>query len=171
MAEDDGKKSTKSNATREFTEKELGQISGLRAGGVTVEEIATFMRCNVSTLRKRAKKALAEGAAHVDSIVTLNVIQKAMRGEKPYDIFYLKTRRGWRETHNVQPLDADGKPTTGLGGLSSDQLGSLIAALTTEESAGSRSGRKAPARREGDGDHGPEAGALEPTPGSTDSGD
>lgn len=156
---------------RIFTPKELGQIAGLRAGGMLVEDIAAFMRCSLSTLRKRAKKELADGASHVNGIVTLNIVQKAMRGEKPYDIFYAKTRLHWRETHNIQPLDGDGNPTTGLGFLGNEALAALVAAGAEEEGSGGGARRAKPARPEKDSANGAQASDLESPSGTTDDGD
>lgn len=156
---------------RIFTPKELGQISGLRAGGMLVEDIAAFMRCSLGMLQRKAKKELADGASHVNGIVTLNIVQKAMRGEKPYDIFYAKTRLHWRETHNIQPLDADGNPSTGLGFLGDGALAALVAAGAQEESSGGGARGTKAARPKEDSGNGAKTRDLESPSGSADDGD
>jgi len=73
------------------------QVRSLAARGVPQEKIATIVNCDAKTLRKPFRDELDRGMAEADAEITGALFDNAMKGNVVAQIFYLKTRAGWRE--------------------------------------------------------------------------
>lgn len=72
-------------------------ISELSAFGVTHEQMASRLDICVETLNKYYKKELIDGKTKVVEQIAKRLVAKAIDGDGPSQMFYLKTQAGWRE--------------------------------------------------------------------------
>lgn len=95
------------------TEADRNTVKMMAACGCTQESIA---RCigtdgiNAETLRIHFRNELDTAMDKANAKVGQVAFQKAIEGEAWAVCFWLKTRAGWRETHNFEHTGRDGKP-------------------------------------------------------------
>lgn len=124
-------------APRVLTDKELAQVEAL-APYLTAEQIADHMGMGRRTLydimdRDEAVAArYKKGKAKAIALVGQSLVQKALNGDGPAGMFYLKTQAGWKETLHVDNTSSDGSmsPKADQGALDAinSRLDSLAAA-------------------------------------------
>lgn len=96
------------------TEKDKLLIKLLRAGGKEVEAIAKIMGVCDDTLKKYCSEELDTGKDEIDSKIMGALVKAAVGGNTTAQIFYLKTRCGWRETTIQEITGKDGGPLTAV---------------------------------------------------------
>jgi hypothetical protein len=87
-------------ATDEMRER----VQSLAGRGVRQEDIAKIIGCDAKTLRKHFRNHLDRGMAEANAKVTGFLFDAAEEGSVTAQIFWLKTRAGWRESK--EPEDA-----------------------------------------------------------------
>ena len=78
----------------EATREKVRYLAGL---GVPQDDIATIIRCSPKTLRKRFRDELDRGVAEANAMISGYLFASAKGGNTTAQIFWLKTRAGWRE--------------------------------------------------------------------------
>jgi len=83
--------------------KESRQLVQLHAAvGTTVAHIAEIMEISEKTLRKHYRVELDLGRAKANATIGGALFNSAKEGNTVAQIFWLKTRAGWRETNRVE---------------------------------------------------------------------
>ncbi len=94
--------------------KESRQLVQLHAAvGTPVARIAEIMEISEKTLRKHYRTELDLGQAKANATIGGALFNSAKDGNTTAQIFWLKTRAGWRETNRIEHGIDDGtiKPT------------------------------------------------------------
>lgn len=81
----------------EPTEETRALIEELSAFGITHEQMASRLKINIDTLKKHYADELIDGKSKVIHQVARRLVDKAMDGDGPAQMFYLKTQGRWRE--------------------------------------------------------------------------
>jgi hypothetical protein len=78
----------------EATREKVRQLAGL---GIPHDDIAKIIGCAPKTLRKRFRDELDRGVAEANAMISGYLFAAAKAGNTTAQIFWLKTRAGWRE--------------------------------------------------------------------------
>jgi hypothetical protein len=78
----------------EATHEKVRHLSGL---GVSQDDIARIIKCAPKTLRKRFRDELDRGVAEANAVISGCLFAAAKAGNTTAQIFWLKTRAGWKE--------------------------------------------------------------------------
>ena len=105
----------------------------LAANGLRPQQVAHFYDVPVETIKKTFAKEFAVGFDTVYSLISGQLVRKALDGDKICMIFWLKTRAGWRETTRNEVTGVDGGKVD-LRGVSTQDL--LAAVAATERGTG-----------------------------------
>jgi hypothetical protein len=73
------------------------KVAYLAGFGVPQDDIAKIVGCSPKTLRKRFRDELDRGAAEANAVISGCLFATAKAGNIAAQIFWLKTRAGWRE--------------------------------------------------------------------------
>lgn len=84
------------------------KVQGLAQYGIPYEQIALYVDLSVPTLRKLYKRELEKGSIIANAKVGEKLYQSCMEGNTTAQIFWLKTRVGWRETQKIDMTSSDG---------------------------------------------------------------
>lgn len=76
-------------------------VQALTSVGATAEETAFHMGVHRATLFRHYAEELQNGTRFVHQRIALGVTQRALKGDNAASFFILKTRAGWRETHDL----------------------------------------------------------------------
>jgi hypothetical protein len=87
------------------------EVQSLAARGVPHESIAAIIGCDAKTLRKHCRHELDRGMAEANSQVAGALFENAIRGNIAAQIFWAKTRMGWRESKEPEN-PTQGTPVT-----------------------------------------------------------
>ena len=79
------------------TDELRAKVKRLAALGATQEDIADVIRCTAKTLRRHFRRELDTGVAEANAAVSGYLFNAAMAGDVRAQIFWLKTKAGWRE--------------------------------------------------------------------------
>jgi AraC-like DNA-binding protein len=90
------------------------------------DQIAILVGISVSTLQRHFRAELDEGRAQVTATIGAKLIAQALAGDKASMIFYLKTRGGWSQKHELVGKDGGPIRTFDLSGYSPEQLKLLM---------------------------------------------
>lgn len=87
-------------------------VSALAACGTRFALIAQHVGVDTKTLRRHFRQELADGRQDANARIAKSLFDSALGGNTVAQIFWLKTRAGWRETNVVQNqlLDKNGLP-------------------------------------------------------------
>ena len=87
--------------------KQVEILSGL---GIPQDQICRLIGGGISekTLRKWYAQELADGVPKANSQVSKSLFQKAVAGDTTAQIWWTKTRMGWKDTSRVEVAGADG---------------------------------------------------------------
>jgi hypothetical protein len=99
--------------------------------GTTHEVIADIIGIDAKTLRKHYREELDLASAQANATIGGALFNKAKAGDTTAMIFWMKTRAGWRERHQIDHTSSDGSMTPkqiDLSSLSSEALAEIIAA-------------------------------------------
>ncbi len=92
------------------TKRDRGLVEVLVACGLTHAQIGGVLKISEDTLAKYFPEEIASGHAKVLAKVAGGLARAAMKGDRTAQIFWLKTRAGWREVSRVENTGADGGP-------------------------------------------------------------
>lgn len=90
------------------------------------DQIAILVGISVSTLQRHFRAELDEGRAQVTATIGAKLIAQALAGDKASMIFFLKTRGGWTQKHELVGKDGGPIRTFDLSAYSPDQLKLLM---------------------------------------------
>ena len=99
--------------------------------GTTQETIASILGIDPKTLRLHYREELDHASAQANATIGGALFNKAKSGDTTAMIFWMKTRAGWRERHDINHTSSDGSMTPkgiDLKDLSDQTLAELIAA-------------------------------------------
>ena len=82
----------------------------LSAVGVTHEDIASKLQISADTLTKYYKAELDEGRIDANAQIAKSLFEQAKNGNTSAQMFWLKTRAGWKERQVNELVGADGDP-------------------------------------------------------------
>lgn len=87
-------------------------VSTLSACGTRFALIATHIGIDCKTLRRHFRREVKEGRDDANSRIAKSLFDAAIEGNTTAQIFWLKSRAGWRETQVMQNqlLDKYGNP-------------------------------------------------------------
>ena len=88
----------------EALREKVWHLAGL---GVPQDDIAKIVGCAPKTLRKRFRDELDRGVAEANAIISGCLFAAAKGGNTTAQIFWMKTRGGWRERQPADDRDAD----------------------------------------------------------------
>jgi hypothetical protein len=84
----------KAFVANEATREKVRYLAGL---GLPQDDIARIIGCATKTLRKRFRDELDRGIAEANAMISGYLFAAAKAGNTTAQIFWLKTRAGWRE--------------------------------------------------------------------------
>lgn len=82
----------------------------LAAVGVTHEDIASKLSISADTLTKYYKKELDDGRIDANATIAQSLFEQAKGGNTSAQMFWLKTRAGWKERQVNELVGANGDP-------------------------------------------------------------
>jgi hypothetical protein len=85
-------------------------VTMLAACGTRFQVIATHIGVDTKTLRRHFRKELSEGRQDANALVARSLFSQAIGGNVTAQIFWLKTRAGWKETSALEMAGPDGRP-------------------------------------------------------------
>src|SRR5215469_2397087 len=94
----------------EALREKVWHLAGL---GVPQDDIAKIVGCAPKTLRKRFRDELDRGVAEANAIISGCLFAAAKGGNTTAQIFWMKTRGGWRERQPADDRDADADAGSG----------------------------------------------------------
>ena len=94
--------SRKPFAVTEAMREKVRHFAGL---GVLQDDIARIIGCAPKTLRKRFRDELDRGVAEANAMIAGSLFSKAKGGDTTAQIFWLKSRAGWRERTATDEAD------------------------------------------------------------------
>ena len=89
------------------------KVSHLAGLGVPQDDIASIIGCAPKTLRKHFRAELDRGVAEANAIISGCLFAAAKGGNTTAQIFWMKTRGGWRERQPADDRDADADAGSG----------------------------------------------------------
>ena len=92
------------------TEDNQELVKSLSAVGIKYEDIASRLSISSDTLVKYYKSELDEGRIDANARIGKSLYDSAREGNTAAQIFWLKTRAGWKETDRHELVGADGSP-------------------------------------------------------------
>ncbi len=95
------------------TDKQRKEVEAYAGVGVAQDQIASIIGISAPTLRKYFAEELERGAAKATASIAKRLYDKAMAGDTPSLIFWMKVRAGWREKPDLPPNE----PIVVKGGL------------------------------------------------------
>lgn len=119
----------------EPTPEQRGQVTTLRANGLTVKQIATALEISVTTLEKYFKPELAKAYDKTYAYVVGKLMQNIRKGDRASIFFWLKTRAHWTETHKHEHGGNPDAPPIDIRNMSMDDLVRALAAVNAAEAA------------------------------------
>lgn len=93
------------------TDEDRKQVEILAGLGVPQGQICLLIQDGIDekTLRKYYSRELESGVAKANSQVSKSLFQKATSGDTAAQIWWTKTRMGWKDTSRVEHSGPDGK--------------------------------------------------------------
>lgn len=122
------------------TEKTRKRVESMVAVGIPQEEVAVVVGIDVKTLRKHYRQELDEAMIRANAAVAGKLYSTAMGGDVRAQIFWCKTRLGWRETSRVEVEQKED-----LSKLSTEELEQRLAQIETDKRLLRNHGRTIPA--------------------------
>lgn len=84
------------------TEKARQRVESMVAVGIPQEDVAIILGIDVKTLRKHYRPELDKSMTKANAAVAGKLYSAAMNGDVRAQIFWCKTRLGWRETNRLE---------------------------------------------------------------------
>lgn len=99
----------------ESTVETRSNVKALASVGTTQEHIAVYLDIDVKTLRKHYRRELDTALILANQQVASSLFNQAVKEKNvTAQIFWLKTKAGWRETQVVDNTSSDGSMTPNL---------------------------------------------------------
>lgn len=99
------------NTSHKPTEATRAQVEALAGYGIQQEQIAQYLAIDAKTLRKHYRKELDGGATKANVMVARALHKNATdNANVAAQIFWMKTRCGWKETAVHEHTGASGGP-------------------------------------------------------------
>jgi DNA-binding XRE family transcriptional regulator len=96
------------------TDENKKQVELMAAVGITQEQIAQFLKISQDTLAKYYETELADGAIKANTKVASSLYTQAINGNVTAQIFWCKTRLGWRDRSEIELSSKDNSPLTAI---------------------------------------------------------
>lgn len=122
-------------------------VRALSANGLTREQIATYLRIDLKTLRKNFEEELRDGFATIYASISGKLVQKALAGDITSIIFWLRTQAKWSTTNRHEVSGINGAPID-VRQLSTEQIIEVLAATAAEDDSSGTTGRVEPEESE-----------------------
>lgn len=90
------------------TDEQRKQVERAAAVGLTNEQVAKVLGIGETTLKKYFAEELASGGPKANYNVAGALYQSAMKGNVTAQIFWCKTRLGWKEADRLELTGKDG---------------------------------------------------------------
>lgn len=90
------------------TDENKDKVKSLSAMGTRFEDIALELDISADTLTKYYRKELDKGRITANAKVAQGLYNQAIGGNTSAQMFWLKTRAGWKETSKHEITGADG---------------------------------------------------------------
>lgn len=84
------------------------QVKTLAAVGVRHEDIAAKLGISSDTLVKYYRRELDDGRVDANATIAKSLFDQAKAGNTTAQIFWLKTRAGWKDTQTIEHTGVDG---------------------------------------------------------------
>lgn len=112
------------------TAETRAQVEALSGYGVRQDEIALYLDIDPKTLRSHYREQLDKGTVKANVAVARSLHKQAVEGNVAAAIFWLKSRAGFREKHEVEVSGPGGGPiqTLDTSKLSDAALKELLSA-------------------------------------------
>ena len=101
---------------KNLSDEQIIQVESL-AAFLSIEQIADYFGIGRTTFYEIMKRQpevsehYKKGKAKVIANISKSLIQKAIDGDTPSIIFYLKTQAGWKEKQEIDVTSSDGSLT------------------------------------------------------------
>jgi hypothetical protein len=112
----------------------------MAAAGITSEAICLVIGVSGKTLRKHYRNELDTSAIRATAVVAGSLYRKAINGNVVAQIFWLKTRAGWKEPERIHVQHTGAIGHYDLSKLSTDEIKEIVAKLEPASLAGSAQG-------------------------------
>lgn len=101
----------KTKPSHKPTPEDRKQVELLAGLGIPQEQICRLIQGGIDdkTLRKHYANELVDGVSKANSQVSKSLFQKAVSGDTTAQIWWTKTRMGWKDTSRLEHTGADGK--------------------------------------------------------------
>jgi len=90
------------------TDESRKLVRTLSSVGITYEDIASKLNITAETLTKHYKEDLLDGRVDANALIGQSLYQNARDGNTSAQVFWLKTRAGWKETTGLEISGLDG---------------------------------------------------------------
>ena len=104
-------------------------VQTMAAAGIQSEAICLVMGVSGKTLRKHYRAELDTSLIRANAMVASSLYMKAIKGNVVAQIFWLKTRAGWKEPERIQVQHSGAIGHYDMSKLSTDEIKQLIAIL------------------------------------------
>ena len=110
------------------------------AAGIQSEAICLVIGVSGKTLRKHYRAELDTAVTRANAMVASSLYMKAIKGNVVAQIFWLKTRAGWKEPERIQVQHSGAIGHYDLTKLSTDEIREIVAKLEPAAVAGAAQG-------------------------------
>jgi len=111
-------------------------VQTMAAAGIQSEAICLVMGVSGKTLRKHYRAELDTSLIRANAMVASSLYMKAIKGNVVAQIFWLKTRAGWKEPERIQVQHSGAIGHYDLTKLSTDEIKQIVAILEPASAAG-----------------------------------
>jgi hypothetical protein len=115
-------------------------VQTMAAAGIQSEAICLVMGVSGKTLRKHYRAELDTAVTRANAMVASSLYMKAIKGNVVAQIFWLKTRAGWKEPERIQVQHSGAIGHYDLTKLSTDEIREIVAKLEPASVAGPAQG-------------------------------
>jgi hypothetical protein len=105
-----GTAGTKGQARFTASKEQRDAVMAMAAAGIEQRAISLALRVPLRTLQRHFVSELADGIEVINAKVGGGLAAKALAGKQPYDIYWSKSRMGWRDRTSIGFEDEKGAP-------------------------------------------------------------
>jgi hypothetical protein len=103
------------------TDESRKLVRTLSSVGITYEDIASKLNINADTLTKHYKEDLLNGRVDANALIGQSLYNSARDGNTSAQMFWLKTRAGWKETTGLELTGLDGGAIQVITGFNDEE--------------------------------------------------
>ena len=115
-------------------------VQTMAAAGIQSEAICLVIGVSGKTLRKHYRAELDTAVTRANAMVASSLYMKAIKGNVVAQIFWVKTRAGWKEPERIQVQHSGAIGHYDLSKLSTDEIREIVAKLEPASVAGAAQG-------------------------------